>query len=63
MRLLNLTSKLHQLVNLVKGRCAIKAVGGLKTLAQACEIVDAGATLIGTSEGPSLMHALRHGQQ
>ena len=36
---------------LVKNRCSIKTVGGIKTFAQAIEIIDAGATYIGTSFG------------
>ena len=36
---------------LVKNRCSIKAVGGIKTFDQAIEIIEAGATYIGTSFG------------
>ena len=36
---------------IVKNRCSIKVVGGIKSLAQAIEIIDAGATHIGTSFG------------
>ena len=36
---------------LVKNRCSIKAVGGIKTFDQAIEIIEAGSTFIGTSFG------------
>ena len=36
---------------IVKNRCSIKAVGGIKTYAQAIEIIEAGSTYIGTSFG------------
>ena len=36
---------------LVKNRCSIKAVGGIKTFDQAIEIIEAGSTYIGTSFG------------
>ena len=36
---------------LVKNRCSIKAVGGIKTFDQAIEIIEAGSTSIGTSFG------------
>ena len=36
---------------LVKNRCSIKTVGGIKTLDQAIEIIEAGSTYIGTSFG------------
>ncbi len=52
----------HQLANLARGRCAIKAAGGLHTLEHSLELVEAGATRIGTSRGPELMQALRRGQ-
>ncbi len=53
------TKDIHDLVELVHGRCSIKAVGGLKTLQHALEIVKAGATLIGTSSGIDLVQKLR----
>ena len=36
---------------LIKNRCSIKAVGGIKTFDQAIEIIEAGSTYIGTSFG------------
>ena len=42
------TSKVSQIV---KNRCSIKAVGGIKTCEQAIELTKAGATYIGTSFG------------
>ena len=36
---------------LVKNRCSIKVVGGIKTFDQAIEIIEAGSTYIGTSFG------------
>tara|TARA_Y100001968_G_scaffold63799_1_gene54578 strand:+ start:7 stop:690 length:684 start_codon:yes stop_codon:yes gene_type:complete len=36
---------------IVKNRCSIKAVGGIKTFNQAMEIIEAGSTYIGTSFG------------
>jgi len=36
---------------IVKNRCSIKTVGGIKTFDQAIEIIEAGSTYIGTSFG------------
>ncbi len=36
---------------IVKNRCSIKTVGGIKTFDQAIELIEAGATYIGTSFG------------
>ncbi len=36
---------------IVKNRCSIKTVGGIKTFDQAIEIIEAGSTFIGTSFG------------
>ena len=44
----NQTQKVSEIV---KNRCSIKAVGGIKTFDQAIEIIEAGATYIGTSFG------------
>jgi len=41
----------HQVSEIVKNRCSIKAVGGIKTFDKAIEIIEAGATYIGTSFG------------
>ena len=44
----NQTKKVSEIV---KNRCSIKAVGGIKTFDQAIEIIEAGSTYIGTSFG------------
>ncbi|MEB3325937.1 MAG: 2-deoxyribose-5-phosphate aldolase, partial [Cyanobacteriota bacterium] len=41
-----------------RGRAAVKAAGGITTLEQAFELVEAGATRLGTSRGVALMEAL-----
>ena len=40
-----------KVAEIVKNRCSIKAVGGIKTLNQARELIKAGSTYIGTSFG------------
>ena len=44
---------------LVKNRCSIKAVGGIKTFDQAIEILEAGSTYIGTSFGFEIIQEQR----
>ena len=44
----NQTKKVSEIV---KNRCSIKVVGGIKTLEQAIETIEAGSTYIGTSFG------------
>ncbi|MBW3041416.1 deoxyribose-phosphate aldolase [Prochlorococcus marinus] len=44
----NQTQKVSKIVN---NRCSIKAVGGIKTLDQAIEIMESGATYVGTTFG------------
>ncbi|NET33865.1 MAG: deoxyribose-phosphate aldolase [Cyanothece sp. SIO1E1] len=44
------------LKEVTKGRVGIKASGGIRTLNQAIELILAGATRIGTSRGPDLIH-------
>ena len=44
----NETQKVSEIV---KNRCSIKVVGGIKTFDQAIEIIEAGSTYIGTSSG------------
>ncbi len=51
-------SAIHQLVNLTRGRCEIKAVGGIKTVDHALKLIEAGATTIGTSLGPQFIQSL-----
>ena len=41
----------QKVFEIVKSRCSIKTVGGIKTLDQAIEIIEAGTTYIGTSYG------------
>ena len=50
------------LVKLTKHNSQIKAVGGLHYLDHALEIIHAGATHIGTSNGPELMKLFRDKQ-
>lgn len=47
---------LHQIV---QGRIGIKAAGGIHTLEQAWELVEAGATRLGTSYGLAMMEELK----
>ena len=42
---------IRELRSLIKNRCAIKAAGGIKSLMQALELINSGATSIGTSYG------------
>ncbi len=51
--------EIQHLSNLVRGRCAIKAVGGLKTLDQTLNLIEAGVDKIGTSIGPQLIQSLK----
>ncbi len=50
------------LKELAKGRCAIKAAGGIQRLETALDLIEEGATALGTSHGPALIQALRHQQ-
>ena len=52
-------SDIQQLTELTRGRCAVKAVGGIKTVNQAFELVEAGATSLGTGFGPQLIKDLK----
>ena len=54
------TEQVKQLRQLTGGRCGLKAVGGIKTLDHALDLVEAGATALGTGHGPALVQALRH---
>ena len=51
--------QVKQLRDLARGRAAVKASGGIGTLEQAIELVEAGAGRLGTSRGVALMQALR----
>jgi deoxyribose-phosphate aldolase len=44
------------LKELTKGRVGIKASGGIRTAEQALDLISAGATRLGTSRGPELIH-------
>ncbi|MBT67750.1 MAG: 2-deoxyribose-5-phosphate aldolase [Synechococcus sp. NP17] len=54
--------QVRKLKELARGRCAIKAAGGIQRLETALELVEEGATALGTSHGPKLIQALRHPQ-
>ena len=46
-------------VELARGRAAVKASGGIASLEHALDLVEAGASRLGTSRGIALMQALR----
>ncbi len=52
-------NQISELAQLARGRCEIKAVGGIKTLTQALKLIDAGATQLGTSFGQEIMQEIR----
>ena len=54
-------AEVRRLRELARGRAAIKAAGGITTLERAIELVEAGATRLGTSRGVMLLEALRQG--
>ena len=45
--------------SLTRGRCGIKAAGGVHSLEHCRTLIEAGATALGTSSGPQLIQALR----
>ena len=47
------------LAGLCRGRCAIKAAGGIHQPELALDLLEAGAALLGTSSAPELLQALR----
>tara|TARA_B100000131_G_C17938803_1_gene541441 strand:+ start:172 stop:855 length:684 start_codon:yes stop_codon:yes gene_type:complete len=51
--------KVKEIVPIVKGRCSIKAVGGIKNLLDALDLIQAGCSVIGTSVGPELIKEFR----
>ena len=51
--------QIRELRHLTRGRCGIKAAGGIRELEHAVDLVGAGATALGTGHGPALMKALR----
>jgi len=56
-------AQVTQLRQLARGRAAVKASGGISSLEQAFELVEAGASRLGTSRGVALIQALRQGDQ
>lgn len=56
-------AQVKQLRQLARGRAAVKASGGISSLEQAFELVEAGASRLGTSRGVALIQALRQGDQ
>jgi deoxyribose-phosphate aldolase len=52
-------AQVQRLRQLARGRAGIKASGGINSLEMALELVEAGATRLGTSRGILLMQALR----
>ena len=54
--------QVRKLKELARGNCAIKAAGGIQRLDMALDLVEEGATALGTSHGPALIQALRHPQ-
>ena len=44
-------NQIQNVSEIVKNRCSIKSVGGIKTFDQAIELIEAGSTFIGTSFG------------
>ena len=51
--------QVRRLRQLARGRAAVKASGGIADLQQAFDLVEAGASRLGTSRGVALMEALR----
>ena len=51
--------QIRQLRQVTRGRCAIKAVGGIRDLETALDLLEAGAMALGTGHGPALIKALR----
>lgn len=54
--------QVQQLKQLCRGRCAIKAAGGIHSTEQVVELVDAGARMLGSSSAPQLLQSLRQPQ-
>tara|TARA_Y100001968_G_scaffold261987_1_gene250056 strand:+ start:1726 stop:2412 length:687 start_codon:yes stop_codon:yes gene_type:complete len=51
--------QVQEITELIKGRCSIKAVGGIKTINHAIDLIEAGANHLGTSSGTKLINELR----
>ena len=50
-------AQVAELRQLARGRAAVKASGGIASLEQAIELVEAGASRLGTSRGVALIRA------
>ena len=48
-----------QLKQLCRGRCSIKAAGGIHSIDQVCDLINAGATFLGSSSSVRLIQSLR----
>ncbi len=57
------SNQIYQLVDLIHGRCEIKAAGGIKTLDQGIDLIKAGASHLGTSYGSELITSFRRQQK
>ncbi|KGG13000.1 MULTISPECIES: deoxyribose-phosphate aldolase [Prochlorococcus] len=53
------TSMVLKLHSLIRGRCSLKAIGGINTISKMVDLLEAGASEIGTSYGPEIMKELR----
>jgi len=53
------SNEIIQIKKFTKGRCSIKAVGGIRNLEHCIELLEAGADLIGTSFGREIIQELR----
>ena len=51
--------QIHQLKQLIRKRCAIKAAGGIHSLSHVGDLLLAGADLLGSSSAPALLQAQR----
>ncbi len=50
---------IESLIPLIRGRCSIKAAGGVKSLVEALDLIKSGCSAIGTSTGPELIKEFR----
>ena len=55
--------QIQESYKLINGRTEIKAVGGIKTLSHAIELINSGASQLGTSYGIELLHQLKNGNK
>ncbi len=52
--------QVQEVSKMIKNRCSIKAVGGIKTFDQAIDMIEAGSTYIGTSFGFEITQAQKN---